>query len=194
MKKELTTKIYKNVFDVEENHKNVNKFVKAVVINFGDSRGDIIVKNDNFGTRRKYADFTNGKKEAGLHPLQIVFTGLEIARITHERYPDKYVIAININTVWESPVEIWWVISHELRHLWQVKNGQFNVDNYKPSQENNLKSYAMQFEEVDANAWGVYVIISLFHTRPLLENIYGEKVWQQILKRVEEIKADTVIK
>ena len=86
MKKELTTKIYKNVFDVEENHKNVNKFVKAVVINFGDSRGDIIVKNDNFGTRRKYADFTNGKKEAGLHPLQIVFTGLEIERITHERY------------------------------------------------------------------------------------------------------------
>lgn len=85
----MTTKIYKNVFDVEENHKNVNKFVKAVVINFGDSRGDIIVKNDNFGTRRKYADFTNGKKEAGLHPLQIVFTGLEIARITHERYMNE---------------------------------------------------------------------------------------------------------
>lgn len=68
--------------------------------------------------------------------------------------PDKNVIAINIDTVWESPVEIWWVISHEMRHLWQVKNGQFNVDNYNPSQENNLKSYAMQFEEVDANAWG----------------------------------------
>ena len=89
MKKELTTKIYKNVFDVEENHKNVNKFMKAVVINFGDSSGDIIVKNDNFGTRRKYADFTNGKKEAGLHPLQIVFTGLEIARIMHERYMNE---------------------------------------------------------------------------------------------------------
>lgn len=52
----------------------------------------------------------------------------------------------------------------------------------------------MQFEEVDANVWGVYVIISLFHTRPLLENIYGEQVWQQIWKRVEEIKADTIIK
>ncbi len=35
--------------------------------------------------------------------------------------PDKNVIAINIDTVWESPVEIWWVISHEMRHLWQVK-------------------------------------------------------------------------
>lgn len=86
MKKELTTKIYKTVFGVEENHQNVNKFVKAVIINFGDERGDIIVKNDNFGTRRKYADFTNGKKEAGLHPLQIVFSGLEIAKICHERY------------------------------------------------------------------------------------------------------------
>lgn len=69
----------------------------------------------------------------------------------------------------------------------------YNVNNYNPSQENNLTSYAMQFEEVDANAWGVYVIISLFHTRPLLENIYGEQVWQQILRRVEEIKADTII-
>lgn len=74
-----------------------------------------------------------------------------------------------------------------------MKNGQFNVNNYNPSRENNLTSYAMQFEEVDANAWGIYVIISLFHTRPLLENIYGEQVWQQILQRVEEIKADTII-
>ena len=86
MKKELTTKVYKQVFDIEENHKNINCFVKAVIINFGDERGDIIVKNDNFGTRRKYADFTNGKKEAGLHPLQIVFSGLEIAKISHDRY------------------------------------------------------------------------------------------------------------
>ena len=86
MKKELTTKVYKRVFDIEENHKNINRFVKAVIINFGDERGDIIVKNDNFGTRRKYADFTNGKKEAGLHPLQIVFSGLEMAEICHDRY------------------------------------------------------------------------------------------------------------
>lgn len=86
MKKELTTKIYKNVFDVEENHENINSFVKAVILNFGDERGDIIVKNDNFGTRRKYADFSNGKKEAGLHPLQIVFSGLDVARLFHEKY------------------------------------------------------------------------------------------------------------
>lgn len=86
MRKELTTKIYKKAFNIDENHQNVNRFVKAVIINFGDERGDIIVTNDNFGTRRKYADFTNGKKAAGLHPLQIVFTGLEIAKSSHDRY------------------------------------------------------------------------------------------------------------
>ena len=86
MKQELSSRIYKNVFDYEIDEKNVNKIVKAVIINFCDERGDIIVKNDNFGTRRKHADFTNGKKEAGLHPLQIVFTGFECMRAFHERY------------------------------------------------------------------------------------------------------------
>ena len=86
MKKDLTTKIYKNVFGINENHKNVNKLVKAVIINFGDERGDIVVENDNFGTRRKYADFTEGKRKAGLHPMQIVFSGIDSAHIFHDKY------------------------------------------------------------------------------------------------------------
>ena len=89
MKADLTTKMYKKFFDLEENHSKVNKEVKAVIVNFGDERGDIIVENDNFGTRRKYADFTNGKKKAGLHPLQIVFSGIEIAQACHDRYINK---------------------------------------------------------------------------------------------------------
>lgn len=86
MKADKTTKLYKKVFGITENHFLINSTVKAVIINFGDDRGDIIVKNDNFGTRRKYADFTNGKKEAGLHPMQIVFSGLEIAIASKDRY------------------------------------------------------------------------------------------------------------
>ena len=86
MKKELTAKIYNKVFNIKENHNKINSYVKAIIINFGDERGDIVVKNDNYGTRRKYADFTNGKKEAGLNPLQIVFTGIENAKIMKERY------------------------------------------------------------------------------------------------------------
>ena len=86
MKKEITTIIYDKVFKIKENHAKINSYVKAIIINFGDERGDIVVKNDNYGTRRKYADFTNGKKEAGLNPLQIVFTGIENAKIMKERY------------------------------------------------------------------------------------------------------------
>lgn len=89
MSKDITTTIYKDVFNVEEDHRGVNKHVKAVIINFGDERGDIMVKNDNFGTKKKYADFTNGKKEAGLNPLQIVFSGIDVAKITHERYVNE---------------------------------------------------------------------------------------------------------
>lgn len=86
MQKDITTNIYKKVFDYEENHKNINKYVKAVIINFGDERGDIIVENDNFGTRRKYACFTKGKEKAGLHPLQIVFSGIEVEKRFHTKY------------------------------------------------------------------------------------------------------------
>ena len=85
MKADVTTKLYKKA-GVTENHFRVNKNVKAVIVNFGDERGDIIVSNDNFGTRRKYADFTEGKKKAGLHPMTIVFSGIEVAHIFHDRY------------------------------------------------------------------------------------------------------------
>ena len=88
MKCDATTKIYR-ALRVEFDQANVNKYVKAVIINFGDERGDIIVENDKFGTRRKYADFTNGKKKAGLHPMQIVFSGIDIARACGDRYVNK---------------------------------------------------------------------------------------------------------
>ena len=88
MKCDVTTKIYQ-AMGIKIDQTNVNKYVKAVIINFGDERGDIIVENDNFGTRRKYADFTNGKKKAGLNPLQIVFSGIDIARVCGDRYVNK---------------------------------------------------------------------------------------------------------
>ena len=86
MKRDITTTIYDTIFNAKENHNKVNRYVKAVIVNFGDERGDIIVTNDNFGTRRKYADFTEGKKAAGLNPLQIVFSGIEFAQLMHDRY------------------------------------------------------------------------------------------------------------
>ena len=90
MKKEIATKIYSDVFNTKiDEGKNINSWLKAVIVNFGDERGDILVKNDNFGTRRKYADFTGGKREAGLHPMQIVFAGIDVERMFGGRYVNK---------------------------------------------------------------------------------------------------------
>lgn len=87
MKADITTKLYKSA-GFKQDHKSVNKLVKAVIINFGDERGDIVVTNDNYGTRRKYADFTEGKRKAGLHRLQIVFGGLDFAKSSEDRFID----------------------------------------------------------------------------------------------------------
>ena len=89
MKTDITTRIYKKVFNAKPDHSNLNKNVKAVIVNFGDERGDIIVKNDNFGTRRKYMDFTKGKEAAGLSPFQIVFTDVKTAAMFKDKYIDK---------------------------------------------------------------------------------------------------------
>lgn len=83
---DITNKIYKEVFNCEFDQKDINKYVKAVIINFGDERGDIVVYNDNFGTNEKMADFTNGKKAAGLNPLQIVMTDIEFEHKCGTRY------------------------------------------------------------------------------------------------------------
>lgn len=87
MKKDITAKIYKNVFGVEENHENVNSFLRAIILEF--SEKTVIVENDNFGTNRKYADFTKGKEKAGLDPMQIVFSGVDVERIFHTKYIGK---------------------------------------------------------------------------------------------------------
>ena len=88
MKKEMATKVYADVFESKiDEGKNINSWLKAVIVNFG--HGDICVKNDNFGTRRKNADFTSGKREAGLHPMQIVFAGLDVEHMLGGRYISK---------------------------------------------------------------------------------------------------------
>lgn len=93
-------------------------------------------------------------------------------------------IGVNTSTKWESPMEIWWVISHEMRHLWQIRTNYCKLVKQKYS---NLQDYAKRPEEVDANAWGVYVTAIKFQSRPLLENVYGQEVWKLIVKRFNEI-------
>lgn len=93
-------------------------------------------------------------------------------------------IGVNTSTKWESIMEIWWVISHEMRHLWQI---QTNYCKLAKQEYFYLQDYAKRPEEIDANAWGIYVTALKFQQRPLLENVYGQDIWKQIAKRFNEI-------
>lgn len=96
-------------------------------------------------------------------------------------------IAINTSVNW-SALDIWFAVSHESRHMWQHLNGIFNSSEYVPSDGKNLKTYNEQKEEIDANAWAVLVVSSLFGVRPTLENNLGSEVWEKTQKRINEIK------
>ena len=71
MKMDISDKIYKDVFKQKNNLTGLNNIIKGIVYTTKDGK-EKIIKNDNFGTRRKYLDFTNGRKEANIHPLQII--------------------------------------------------------------------------------------------------------------------------
>lgn len=76
MKMDISDKIYKDVFKQNNNVIGLNKIIKGIVYTTKDGK-EIIIKNDNFGTRRKYLDFTNGRKEANIHPLQIIVSDVD---------------------------------------------------------------------------------------------------------------------
>lgn len=67
---------------------NLNKVLKSVIVDFKDGNGEIIIDNDNFGTRRKYPDFHPEKH--GLHRAQIVCGGIWCAaHIDDQAYIDN---------------------------------------------------------------------------------------------------------
>ncbi len=87
--KDVATQGMKIVSGKNVDNKSLNNLVKAVIINFNDARGDIAVTNDNFGTTEQHMDFTEGRKAAGLNPMQIVFSGVETEAMFDGRYMDK---------------------------------------------------------------------------------------------------------
>lgn len=82
--------------------------------------------------------------------------------------------------------DIWFAISHELRHKWQIDR-DYDFASYKTSNEINIVDYNMQPAEIDAHAWAVIVMVSTFGLRPMLREVLGEEVWTAIKCRMQEI-------
>lgn len=83
--------------------------------------------------------------------------------------------------------DIFFAISHELRHLWQFEKefdrfckGKYKIENA------GSEEYNLQPAEVDANAFGKIVMVEFFRLAPQFEGV-PDAVKNEIEKRVQEI-------
>lgn len=65
-----------------------NTWMRSVIFEMNGKEYEI--ENANFGLRRKYPDFMESKKAHGLHPLQIIYAGVDIEKTGTAKYRDKY--------------------------------------------------------------------------------------------------------
>lgn len=65
--------------------------------------------------------------------------------------------------------ELVFIISHELRHLWQKEQG-WNFENYN-SDTSDIDTYNAQVEEIDANAFGFLICDILFDCAPTFNRL-----------------------
>lgn len=73
---------------------------------------------------------------------------------------------------------------HELRHVWQHKNGLLNSTNYTERNEtDSVGKYNEQFAEIDAHAFAVAYMLAEFGVRMKLE---ASKMTQDTMQRIEQ--------
>lgn len=89
-----------------------------------------------------------------------------------------------------STQDIMFVMSHEMRHLWQLENGNLPneiLTRYTAS----VADYNKQDHELDANAYGTFIVREIFHVEPVgFGKSIGESSWCEIKRRSYEIQKE----
>lgn len=84
--------------------------------------------------------------------------------------------------------EQFFIIAHELRHVWQFQQGLY-LPEYKERNEcESVEEYNLQLAEVDANAFGSVIMTEFFGMKPLFRGL-SEKVKDEIAKQIKHIVA-----
>lgn len=83
--------------------------------------------------------------------------------------------------------DIYFTVAHELRHKWQFLN-KYNIYfiDYKEIEEISLSEYRMQNAEIDANAFGMIMMIKYFQGTVCF-NGYSKEEKIKIIERASEL-------
>lgn len=101
---------------------------------------------------------------------------------------------INIRKYDEPNPDLLFSITHELRHIWQIKNDEeYYFKNYKNASEcEDYEEYNLQIAELDANAFSAIVMIHFFHIRPTFDSLSDETTGK-IYDRAREIDEKGIV-
>ena len=111
-------------------------------------------------TKNKYCEIISNILEIPLPNLiynDTELSGTQLARISIDE--ENKTTDIYLRENYESPLDFYFTIAHELRHLWQMNSPDIEnlYEQYKPSDELTLEEYNDQFLETDANAFAVLI-------------------------------------
>lgn len=85
--------------------------------------------------------------------------------------------------------ELFLSISHELRHVWQIRlHPEKYLKNYKTRDDcTSLVEYNLQLAEIDANAFASIVMMKFFKMKPIFKE-FPKTVRAAINKRIDVMK------
>ena len=113
-------------------------------------------------------------------PADRMRTNTQIAALT----PGTILIRNDVDI---SP-DLFLALAHELRHAYQIANGA-NLEEYQTSDKITVEEYNLQPLEIDANAFALLAMSSMFGIMPEFQNL-SESVREAIKTRADQIKAE----
>ncbi len=96
---------------------------------------------------------------------------------------------LQIKNTYENILDLFFSICHELRHKYQIDNNLFDTENYKQLGELNNFDYNMQKEEIDANAYGYLMMVTVLGVEPQFNGL-NSFIVNKIKLRAREINDD----
>lgn len=91
-------------------------------------------------------------------------------------------IALNFSVLRDPPT-VWLTVSHEMRHVWQIKNGLFDPSAYRVSSDVSAKDYNAQELELDAQAWSFAVMRIVHRIEPVT---FRAQLGDELYDRIRE--------